>query len=493
MISRLPFGSKLTAGFALTLTLTLFMAVTSVAALTLVVRVNNTAVTAATDSLLGAQRLSTAMEGRGSSARGYLITGKPEDLQRTRRDREVFLDQAAQLQRGLDGRGSERLLNDVAVAETQYTAVLTPLLQRRQTLRDLTQVSQLLTTELVAARQGVQDANADLVNQVRVEVELDRDHAATRATQAVITVTVLGVLAVACGTVIARRLNRALRHQIGTAVGHIQSSSVQLETAAARQASGGRDQATALNEITATISELLITSRQISDGAQRVSKTAEDTEAAARHGDATIDRTRTSIAVIRTQVDQIVQHMLALGEKSQQIGSVVQLVAELAEQTNILAINATIEATGAGEQGRRFAVVAEEIRKLADRTAASAREIRILIDEIRGAVNTTVVSTEAGAQAVDAGTRNFDEATTAFRTIARLVTTTNDATHEIELSSKQQTLAVEQVNAAAADTARVSRDGEASATQHKQTAAHLAALSGDLLELVGTSRPRTSG
>ncbi|MFD1364436.1 methyl-accepting chemotaxis protein [Actinoplanes sichuanensis] len=485
-MSRLTFSTKLAAGFALTLALTLMMAVTSVIALTLVVRSNNTAVTAATDSLLGAQRLSTAMESRGSSARGYLITGKQSDLQRAQQDRQVFLDQAARLQADLNDGTARQLLDDAGAAEARYAAVLAPLLEKRQIMRDLTQVSQLLTTDLIAARQAVQDANAALVSRLRTDVETDRDHAATRADQAIITVAVLGVLAVASGTIIARRLNRALRRQIGAAVGHIQSSSVQLEAVATQQAAGGRDHATALNEITTTISELLITSQQIADSAQRVSKTAEDTETAARHGDATINQTRASITAIRSQVDQIVHHMLALGERSQQIGSVVQFVAELAEQTNILAINATIEATGAGHHGRRFAVVAEEIRKLADRTAASAKEIRTLIDEIRTAVNTTVVATEAGAQAVDAGTRNFDEATTAFRTIGQLVTTTNDATREIELSTKQQTTAIEQVNTATADTARASRDGETSATQTKQTAAHLASLSSDLLDLVGT-------
>ncbi len=490
-ISTLSFGTKLAGGFALTLALTLIMAGTAVAALTLVVRSNNTAVTAATDSLLAAQRLSTAMESRASSARGYLITGKQADLQRTQQDREAFLDQAARLRGSLAEQTARQLLDDASAAEAKYTARLAPRLRARQTMRDLTQVSRLLTPELLAARHAVQDANLALVNWVRADVEADRDRAATRANQAITAVTVLGVLALVCGALIARRLNRALRRQIGAAVGHIQGSSTQLQAAAAQQAAGGRDQATALNEITTTINQLLITSRQIADGAHLVSKTAADTEAAAHHGDAVIEQTRASIATIRTQVDQIVQHMIELGERSQRIGSVVRLVAELAEQTNILAINASIEAVGAGEHGRRFAVVAEEIRKLADRTAVSAKEIRALVDEIRGAVNTTVVVTETGARAVDAGTRNFDDATAAFRTIARLVTTTNDATREIELSTKQQSIAVEQVNIAASDTARVSREGETSATQTKQTAAHLAVLSADLLDLVGTGRTGT--
>ncbi len=80
---------------------------------------------------------------------------------------------------------------------------------------------------------------------------------------------------------------------------------------------------------------------------------------------------------IKKQVDLIVTHMLDLGRKSQQIGGVVDIINELADQTNILAINATIEAAGAGDNGRRFAVVADEIRKLADRVGGSTKDIGV--------------------------------------------------------------------------------------------------------------------
>ncbi len=183
-------------------------------------------------------------------------------------------------------------------------------------------------------------------------------------------------------------------------------------------------------------------------------------------------------------MDLIVSHMLDLGKKSQQIGAVLDIVSELAEQTNILAINATIEATGAGETGKRFAVVADEIRKLADRVTGSTKEIRTLIDDVRSAVNTSVMTTETGSKAVDTGSRQFEEVASAFKQIADLVVTTTEAAREIELSTKQQSSAVEQVNVAITNAAQATKENEASSTQVLQTSAQLASLSRDLLRLV---------
>ena len=272
-------------------------------------------------------------------------------------------------------------------------------------------------------------------------------------------------------------MTSSLTKQIGTAVGHVQSSSAELQAAANQQATGAKEQATAMSEITTTISELLATSRQIAESAQRVAQIAEQTARRRAHRPWHGRHwRRIDIGGIRRQVDQIVAHMLELGKKSQQIGAVLEIVSELAEQTNILAINATIEAAGAGESGKRFAVVADEIRKLADRVGGSTKEIRTLIEDVRSAVNTTVMATESGSKAVDAGTRQFGDVAAAFKQIAGLVTTTTEAAREIELSTKQQTTAVEQVNVAIANVAQASKETEASAGQTLQTASQLAAL-----------------
>jgi methyl-accepting chemotaxis protein len=488
MMAGRTFGTKLAAGFGLTLALTLLMTTTSVLALRYVMTTKDHVITSATEALAGAEQLNALAERRIGDYRAYLLSGTEEWLKATRDARTEFLNKLGELRGALEQPSAVRLLDAVAATEARHAAVLDSVIAKRQTITDLASVDQINNAQARPAREALQKAVTDLIDQVRTNLTATRDASSARALSAIAFIIALGVVLIIGAAVVAWRLSRDLKREVGAAVGHIQSSSAQLEAAAAQQASGGRDQASAMNEITTTISELLITSRQIAESAQRVSKVAEDTAEAARTGDATIDQTRASITAIRTQVDQIVQHMLSLGEKSQQIGGVVDLVSELAEQTNILAINATIEASGAGEWGRRFAVVAEEIRKLADRTAGSAKEIRTLIDDVRGAVNTTVMATEIGAKAVDAGSRQFDDATSSFRRIAQLVATTSDATREIELSTKQQTTAVEQVNSAASDTARASRETEASAVQTKQTAAHLTSLSGDLLDLVGTGR-----
>jgi methyl-accepting chemotaxis protein len=176
--------------------------------------------------------------------------------------------------------------------------------------------------------------------------------------------------------------------------------------------------------------------------------------------------------------------MLELGRKSQQIGGILELINELAEQTNILAINATIEAAGAGDAGRRFSVVGEEIRRLADRVGISTKEVRQLIDDIQTSVNKTVMATEGGNKAVEAGARQFAELATSFSNISQMVSTTMDAAREIELSTKQQSTAVEQVNMAVSNVAQTSRESETSSSQTLETASELVALSRELILIV---------
>jgi methyl-accepting chemotaxis protein len=484
MARHWTFSQKIGAGFALIVALALGIGVVSLHALRSVVAANERLGTDHVQALLDTQRMTLQLERKGADGRGFILTRDERFNAAMREARSLFLSSLERLKRSADTADRRRLLDAVARAESEHQRAFERVFEAQRAGATTEMAAKAFEEAVVPTREQL---DRDLRSLITAEERLlaDANQAtAGEATGAVTLMVSIAIGLVLCAVVVALVLARALARQIGSAVGHVQSSSSELQAAANQQASGAKEQAAAMTEITTTISELLATSRQIAESARRVTEVAEQTVGAARSGEATVDQAHESIAAIRRQVDLVVGHMLELGKKSQQIGAVLDIVSELAEQTNILAINATIEAAGAGDAGRRFAVVADEIRDLADRVAGSTKEIRGLIDDVRGAVNTTVMSTETGSKAVDAGAARFGEVTSAFKQIAGLVTATTDAAREIELSTKQQTSAVEQVNLAVANVAQTTRETEVSSGQTLETVSQLATLSQDLLRLV---------
>lgn len=480
------FGRKIALGFAACFVLLLLIAVVAYQSIGVLTRTSYW-VTHSYQVMDHANNLYLAAKEIESGARGFALTGDESFLEAYRKVlaeggiaaslkdlRRLTADAPRQQERldAMERTASGYLAIAARIVEQRRQSGLEPALKAVQTGEGLR-----LMTELRRLVQQFDQHETDLLKLRAEDVEAAAGNA--RSTLIVGTVLCLG-LVLAAGLLITRALTR----QIAGAVQHVQRSSSELQAAANQQAAGARESSTAMTEITTTINELLATSRQIAESAQRVAGVAEQTAQAARAGEGTVDQARDSITAIREQVDRVVTHMLDLGRKSQQIGAVLDIVSELAEQTNILAINATIEATGAGEAGRRFGVVADEIRKLADRVATATKEIRTLIDDVRSAVNTTVMATETGSKAVDTGARQFGDVAAAFKRIATLVATTTEAAREIGLSTKQQATAVEQVNVAISNTAQATRETEASSGQTFQTASQLAGLSKDLMRLV---------
>jgi CHASE3 domain sensor protein len=489
MIDNWTFGKKIAAGFALAFALLMgigVIAYVSISKLSITShRVAHTHevlehIAAVTDQIQEAE----------TGQRGYLITGDDAFLEPYRNGSDTVLNVAKELRRLTTDNPHEQ--NRLDSAEPLIAAKLATLKQGI----DIRKTGNIEET-VKYVRGGDGKRQMDELRHVLGDMETEergllkqRDEegaaAATGAQWAIILGTLLCLLLVTGAGIL---ITRSLGRQIGSSVGRIQSSSAELQSAANQQATATKEQATAMSEISTTISELLATSRQIAESAQRVAQIAAQTATAARSGDATVTTAHESISAIRHQVDLIVNHMLELGKQSQEIGAVLDIVAELAEQTNILAINATIEAAGASDAGKRFAVVADEIRKLADRVAGSTKEIRTLIEEVRSSVNTTVMTTETGSKSVDAGARQFSDVAAAFTAIAGLVATTTEAAREIELSTKQQATAVEQVNVAITSAAQATKETEASSGQTLQTASELSGLSHALLRIV---QPQTA-
>ncbi|HTE50541.1 MAG TPA: CHASE3 domain-containing protein [Kofleriaceae bacterium] len=437
-------------------------------------------------------RLQAQLVDAETGERGYIITGQPEFLEPYRTGVAAAEKVFGELRSLLTSPAQQRRLDQLRVLVDQELGLMRSAIDQRRTGFEAAAVS------LAAGdSKRVMDEIRVIVAELDAEqgVLLERRQAEAESSAAVTRAVSLwgsgAALVLIClfGWVITRSLTR----QIDTAVQRVQSSSNQLQAASIQQATGAREQTVAMTEISTTIHELLATSRQIADSAQQVARIAQETASTARSGGAAVDKGTEAIAAILRQVDLIVSNMLELGKKSQDAGRVLDIVSDLAEQTNILSINATIEAAGAGESGRRFAVVADEIRKLADRVGGATKEIREMVDDVRSAVNATVMTTESGAKVAEVGSRQFAEVSVAFRTIADRVATTTQAAREIELSTKQQATAVEQVNTAVISVAQQTRETEASTSQTQQTATELAGLSRDLIRIVQSQAAALNG
>jgi methyl-accepting chemotaxis protein len=484
MFAHWTFGRRISVGFALVVLLTIAVGVIAALSLQNVVASKDRVITVDSPLMIRATQMQTGRQQLVSGFRNFMLSNDPDDLQTLKNTRESFDVTLTALRADAVSEQGVALVTEIQNQFATYNDAVDKVVALRQGGTSIPDSLAAYTAQVVPIGMALSAAITAYLEYR--QNSLDAARLASTETASFASTLILGVVivAIAIAASIAFYLGRTLNRQIGTAVGHVQSSSAELHAAANQQATGVKEQSTSMSEISTTINELLATSRQIAESAQRVTHIADETIEATRSGRATVDHASRSIAEISRQVDAVVGHMLELGKKSQQIGAVLDIVTELAEQTNILSINATIEAAGAGEAGKRFSVVADEIRKLADRVGGSAKEVRTMIEDMRSSVNTTVMATETGSKAVDSGTRQFADVAAVFTDIAGLVATTGEAAREIELSTKQQATAVEQVNVAIINVAQATRETEASVGQTTQTASELASTSRSLLRLV---------
>lgn len=482
------FGQKVGLGFSVMVLLALLLGAIGVTALRGVVASKDRVLAVNAQNLIDAQRMFAEGSSKRAAIRGFLFTRDERFVDAMNASRAAFRAVVERLRGRVVTDEGRRLLAFIERAEEEHQETVNRLVAKRRSDATVEALTQQFEAEVLPKREVVDRQIAEFV--VREERLLDdAQRASSEVAQAAITqLVVVAASAVIVAIAVALVLTRTLTRQLGQAAMHVQTASAELQTTSSEQATAGRQQATAMSEIGTTVSELLATSRQIAESAQRVTHNAEVTAGAAGNGVLTVQRAQESIASIKRQVDAVVAHMLDLGNKSQQIGAILELINELTEQTNILAINATIEAAGAGEAGRRFGVVADEVRKLADRVGGSTKDIRSLIDEIRASVNTTVMATEGGSKAADAGTRQFAEASAVFAQIADMVDKTTDAAREIELSTKQQASAVEQVKVAISDVLQSTKETEIGLGQTLKATSELSRLSRELLSLVASQQ-----
>jgi methyl-accepting chemotaxis protein len=271
---------------------------------------------------------------------------------------------------------------------------------------------------------------------------------------------------------------------IGQNSERLASASEQISASATQQSAGAEAQKEQTQHVATAMQEMASTVLQISDSSNKAADTARRASETAREGGKIVECTLEQMRQIAESVGQTAKKVGELGKSSKQIGEIIGVIDDIADQTNLLALNAAIEAARAGEQGRGFAVVADEVRKLAERTSKATKEITGMIRAIQDETANAVEAMESGTRQVQAGVETTTQAGASLGEIIQSAEKVGEMVTHIATAATQQSSATEEVNANVDQISRITQESAAGAQQSARACQDLSNLALDLQNLV---------
>ncbi|HEX2923020.1 MAG TPA: methyl-accepting chemotaxis protein [Chloroflexota bacterium] len=262
------------------------------------------------------------------------------------------------------------------------------------------------------------------------------------------------------------------------------SSVDQLSRAIDQIAAGAQDQSRAIEKASASVAQLNTSITEVTESSQEVSAATTQAQDAAQAGAKSVEKTANGMSAIKASTASVAGKIEELGRYSEQIGSIVQTIDDIAEQTNLLALNAAIEAARAGEHGRGFAVVADEVRKLAERSSKSTKEIADLIGHVQKGTQDAVVAMGQEAKEVESGASLAEEAAkalsnilTAVKSASNQVSNIANAVKQMEAASQEVVGLMDSVSAVVEESSAATQQMAASSQQVSQAIERVASVS----------------
>jgi methyl-accepting chemotaxis protein len=277
-----------------------------------------------------------------------------------------------------------------------------------------------------------------------------------------------------------RRVTAEMQESIGV----LSSSAQQIVATTTQVASAATETATAVTETTTTVEEVKQTAQLSTQKAKLVSESVQRATQVTESGKKSVAESIDAMKQIREQMESIAESIVRLSEQGQAIGEIMLTVNDLAEQSNLLAVNASIEAAKAGEQGKGFAVVAQEVRNLAEQSKQATVQVRNILNDIQKATNAAVIVTEQGSKAVEAGVRQSLQAGESVQKPGESVAEAAQVATQIAASSQQQMVGMDQVVQAMENIKTASTQNVASTKQTETAARNIGELGRKLEKLV---------
>ncbi len=251
------------------------------------------------------------------------------------------------------------------------------------------------------------------------------------------------------------------------------SASQEILASTSQVASSAQETASSISEITTTVEEVKQTAGIASQKAKHVTEAAKRTVQVSQEGRRAVEASIQSMTSIREQMQAVADSIVRLSEQSQAIGDIVASVGDLAEQSNMLGVNASIEAVKAGEQGLGFSVVAQEVKTLAEQSKQATAQVRTILMDIQKAMNKAVMVAEQSDKAVDSGFNQVQTSGKTIRTLAESIDESSGAALQIASSSQQQLVGMDQIAEAMETIKQASQDNVEGTRQSEQAAKNL--------------------
>lgn len=264
---------------------------------------------------------------------------------------------------------------------------------------------------------------------------------------------------------------------ISEGVNLLGSSASEILAATTQVASGSSETASAISETTTTVEEVRQAAQLSSQKASRVSESAQQVALVAQAGQQAVDETVSGMHTIQNQMEAVANTIVRLSEQSQQIGGIIASVNDVADQSNLLAVNASIEAAKAGEQGKGFAVVAQEIKSLALQSKQATVQVRNILSDIQKATSAAVMATEQTSKAVENGVKQSAQTGESIKKLAESSNKAVEAATQILASSQQQVVGMDQIGLAMNNINQAGMENAASMAQAEKAAKGLNELS----------------
>jgi methyl-accepting chemotaxis protein len=272
--------------------------------------------------------------------------------------------------------------------------------------------------------------------------------------------------------------------QIAQTSEHVSSSAVELQSTADEMASGAEAVAAQAETVATAGEEMSATSSDIAQNCQMASEGSQQASAAAVTGTAVVSETIAVMKSIAGRVMSSAKAVESLGSRSDQIGEIVGTIEDIADQTNLLALNAAIEAARAGEQGRGFAVVADEVRALAERTTRATREIGGMIKAIQQETKGAVIAMEEGVTEVARGSEKAEDSGRALDQILQQINDVNAQIHQVATAAEEQTATTSEISHNMQQITEVVARTSQGAKKSAAAAGQLSVLADDLRRIV---------